>query len=98
MGYSRYDRSARIKGGQLLGTSDTSLRIRRATVTGHLSTKTHVCKENERLDILAGRFLGSSQYWWVIAACSGVGWALQVPPGTRLKIPTDIGQVESLIG
>ena len=98
MAYSRYDRSTRLKGGKLLGTSDTSLRLRRATTTGFLSTRTPVSKENERLDILAGKFLGSAQYWWIIAACSGVGWALQVPPGKRLKIPTDISQVENLIG
>ena len=98
MSSSRYNRSARIKGGRVLGTSDTTLRLRRATTTGFLSTRTHVSKENERLDVLAGRFLGSAQYWWVIAACSGVGWALQVPPGTRLKIPIDIGQVENIIG
>jgi len=98
MSISRYKRSSRIRGGSILSTSDTNTRLRKAAESGRLSSRIHVSKENERLDILAGRYLGSSQYWWVIAACSGVGWGLQVPPGTRLIIPKDISQVEELIG
>ena len=49
--------------------------------------RTYVTKENERLDKIAARLLGDSKMWWAIAACSGVGWNLQVPPGITLKIP-----------
>jgi hypothetical protein len=33
----------------------------------------------------------------VLAATSNIGWGLQVPPGTRLLIPIDIGRVMELV-
>jgi hypothetical protein len=95
---SRYNRSARLRGGNVISSSEVNTRLRKATESGALSTFTHVVKESERLDILAGRFLGTSQYWWVIAACSGIGWALQVPPGTRLRIPRDVAKMIEMVG
>ena len=53
--------------------------------------------EKERLDVLAGKIYGDGGYWWIIAAASGIGWSLQVPPGTRLKIPTKLEQILSLV-
>ena len=50
-------------------------------------------QEGERLDTIAGKIYGDSNYWWVIAAASGIGWPLQVPPGTLLRIPEDLGAV-----
>ena len=41
---------------------------------------------------------GDPTLWWVIAACSGIGWGLQVPPGIYLKIPTDIGAIQAMLG
>jgi hypothetical protein len=35
--------------------------------------------------------------WWVIAAASGIGWGMQVPPGVILKIPTEPGDVITLL-
>jgi hypothetical protein len=55
-------------------------------------------KESERLDIVAGEYYGDGTLWWIIAAASGIGWGLQVPPGIELIIPSDIGQIEALVG
>jgi len=51
-----------------------------------------VLNEGERLDTIAGRVYGNARLWWIIAAASGIGWPLQVPPGTQLLIPTDLKQ------
>jgi hypothetical protein len=40
---------------------------------------------------------GDSRYWWVLAASSDIGWGLQIPPGTVIRIP-DLTQVSNIIG
>ena len=60
-----------------------------------MSVRQHILKEGERLDVIAGRTYGNARLWWVIAAASGIGWGLQVPPGTQILIPTDLKQVLS---
>jgi len=57
-----------------------------------------VVTKADRLDIIAGREYGNGRYWWVIAAASGIGWGMQVPPGTNLRIPINLGDVEGLVG
>tara|TARA_A100000164_G_C21885925_1_gene762747 strand:- start:519 stop:818 length:300 start_codon:yes stop_codon:yes gene_type:complete len=94
----RYRRVPLIAGGRKIGTSRVCYAIRRAIQLNRISYREHVLKEGERLDVLAGKFLGSAELWWVIAAASGIGWALQSPPGTLVKIPTHIGQIEALVG
>lgn len=97
MSRSRYENVVRIAGGRQYGTSQGHVNIRKAAESGNLSFREHVVQEGERLDILAGKELGDARMWWVIAAASGIGWALQVPPGTRLLIPIDLSQVMRLI-
>ena len=94
----RYRRVPLIAGGKKIGTSRVCYAVRRAIKLNRISFHEHVLKEGERLDALAGKFLGNANLWWVIAAASGIGWGLQAPPGTLLKIPTHIGQVEALVG
>jgi nucleoid-associated protein YgaU len=55
-----------------------------------------VLKGFERLDTIAGKVYGDATLWWVLAAASGIGWGLQVPPDTIVNIP-NIKQVEQLI-
>jgi nucleoid-associated protein YgaU len=57
-----------------------------------------VVKEGERLDVIAAKSYGSSHLWWVIAAASGIGWGMQIPPGTLLKIPVSLSQVDMYVG
>ena len=54
-------------------------------------------KEGERLDQIAGVVYGDSTLWWMIAAASGIGWGLQVPPGTKLRIPLSPSEVFGLL-
>ena len=89
----RYLNTPKIAAGTQYGTAIAHNNIRRAVQQGQISTREHVLKESERLDSIAGRVYGNARLWWIIAAASGIGWPLQVPPGTQLLIPTDLKQV-----
>lgn len=97
MAINRYSSDSLVLGGKLLATNRTIPNLRNAINAGTVSTIAYTILEGDRLDALAGRYYGDGRLWWVIAAASGIGWWLQVPPGTRLLIPTDLNQVESLV-
>jgi len=97
MASSRYILSKRIQGGLGLATSKNMSRIFNAVESGNLPYQAYVIEEGQRLDTLAGAIYKSSSYWWVIAAASGIGWGLQVPPGTVLRIPKNIGEVIGML-
>jgi hypothetical protein len=79
------------------GTYVPSQILREAAINGRLSVREDVLREGERLDTIAGMEYGDSRLWWVIAGSSGIGWGLQVPPGTALLIPTNLAQVAVLV-
>ena len=95
MSMSRYSfvKKATYNGRQVYATNQNCTRIYAAVNSGKISCNTHVLAENQRLDSLSGYFYGNSNYWWVIAAASGIGWSLQIPPGTYLKIPISLDEV-----
>ncbi len=97
MALSRYANDSAIKGGKILQSGTAVMRIREAVKRGQLTMRSTVLKESQRLDHLAGAVYGDGRLWWVIAAASNIGWSMQVPPGTRLNIPTDLGEVEGVI-
>lgn len=83
--------------GQQYGTCEAINVIRAAVKSGKLPVKELILTEAQRLDILAGSIYGDGRAWFVIAAASNVGWALQCPPGTVLLIPS-LDAVNELIG
>ena len=95
MSLSRYNfvRKVNYNGKQIYGTNQNCSKIFNAVKSGKISVNTHVLAENQRLDSLAGYFYGNSSYWWVIASASGIGWPLQVPPGSLLKVPSSLDEV-----
>ena len=98
MSFNRYKRAPKLRNGKFYGTWNAGYILLAAMESGALEYKTHITKEGERLDIIAGRYYGDGTLWWVIAGCSGIGWGLQVPAGIYLKVPTDIGQIQALLG
>lgn len=96
MALNRYSFSPKGKnslGQNYISKSNASFLIYNGIETGQIDFNTHVLKDGERLDYLAGAFYGDSSLWWVIAAASGIGYALQVIPGTLLRVPTNINEV-----
>jgi len=97
MSIRRYSRTSKLNAQTRLGTPEAIRSIRLAKKRGTLTTATYVTSGNERLDTIAGKKYGNARLWWVIAAASNIGWALQVPPGTRLLIPTSLNQIAGFI-
>lgn len=97
MGASRYTFTPLIKGRSTIATSLVSTRIYNGVISGKIAFSTKTLKEAQRLDHIAAGAYGSSDMWWVIAAASGIGWGLQLPAGTILRIPKSIGQVMTYI-
>jgi hypothetical protein len=98
MAMRRYTRSPVLRGGAQYGTSQAARLIRTAIENGEIKVDIVVTSRGDRLDSLAGRQYGDSRLWWIIAAASGVGWGLQVPPGTRLLVPRDLSEVSEVAG
>tara|TARA_Y100001938_G_scaffold150672_1_gene242734 strand:+ start:987 stop:1280 length:294 start_codon:yes stop_codon:yes gene_type:complete len=88
MAESRYTFSKKLKDGRLISSAST-YKINRAVRSGTIPYSTIILEQGQRLDHIAGAVYGDSTLWWVIAAASGVGWALQCPPGTIIKIPNN---------
>ena len=98
MGISRYTFSRQIKKGKLLNSNSNMSRINALVNSGDINCNTYVLEEGQRLDHISAVSYGDASYWWVIAAASGIGWCLQVPPGTFLKIPRDLNDIIGLLG
>ena len=92
----RYRKDRPIRGGKLLATASGMSNIRRAVRAKTLVTTEYTSREGDRLDNLAAIYLGDSRLWWVLAAASGVGWGLQLPPGTLIRIPSNMSQVQAM--
>lgn len=98
MALSRYTRTTRILGGRQQGTSRAHSIIHLGIEKGIIEYKTIITEEGDRLDHIAAKELGDGRLWWIIAAASRIGWWLQVPPGTVLRVPTKMQQVKAYVG
>lgn len=92
----RYSDSTTYSLGKARGSSASPLKIRDAIEAGTLTFNVRVMQEGERLDGIAGEVYGDSTMWWIIASASGIGWTLQVPPGTRVLVP-DLNQLKRIV-
>ena len=87
MAVDRYTRSPILALGTKFGTSSAHTVIRNAIKSGRLPFNEYVLRGRDRLDTLAGTLYGDSSYWWILAAASDIGWGLQVPVGTIIRVP-----------
>ena len=95
MAVSRYVFARRES--EFIGPSNASVIIKRAVDRNIIKFTQAVVKEGERLDQISSRTYGDPSYWWVIAAASGIGWGMQVPPGVLVNVPTDLSEVLSML-
>ena len=100
MAISRYTFSKQIikEGKTIFATNKSSAKIFKAVTFGEIQVKQHILQEGERLDTIADKIYGVSSYWWILAAASGIGWGMQVPPGTIINIPSNIDLVFAYVG
>jgi hypothetical protein len=94
---NRYARSPVLNLGTQFGTSRAIAIIRNAVKSGELKVREQELRGRERLDTIAGSVYGDGRLWWILAATSDVGWGLQVPVGTIIKVP-DLGDISRLVG
>ena len=87
---------SRINDGQGIGAWPGGTTIFNAVLSGELEADTLVLTQGQRLDHLAGQYYGNGTYWWIIAAASGIGWSLQCPAGTVVKIPKNLDAALSI--
>lgn len=93
---SRYRNDTATRRGTAIRSAAAVKRIRKAIRAGTISYRTVPIKQGQRLDHYAQELYGDGRLWWILAACSNIGWALQLPPGTLINIPTDVTQVFEL--
>lgn len=96
MALNRYQTTSLVNNGTTYGTFKGHIDIRTNIDNGVIQYKEMTTSKGDRLDIIAGREYGDSQYWWIIAAASKIGWGLQIPEGTYIIIP-NLNQVLTLI-
>lgn len=98
MAFSRYTRDTLRFDNKGLRSSRAVFAVRNAIRTGIIPiNRVITVTQADRLDTIAGEVYGDARYWWVLAAASDVGWSLQVPPDTVIRIP-DLRAVERLVG
>lgn len=95
MAYSRYTYTRGPEPNTKSMSTANSI-IRQAVINQNIPSETLVLEEGRRLDQIAGQVYGDSSYWWILAAASGIGWGLQLPPGTLVVVP-DLGSVLSIL-
>lgn len=94
----RYGRLKTIGGDTRFETSYAIPVIRENIANGNIRILgSTVLQERQRLDTIAGQLYGDGGLWWVLAAASNIGWFLQCPPGTVIKIP-DLADVAKFVG
>lgn len=97
MAIKRYARANIIGINRQYGTSLAISAIRSGIQLGLIKSTVQILSKGQRLDSLAGEIYGDARLWWVIAAASEIGWSIQAPPGTIIKIP-NIADIENIIG
>jgi nucleoid-associated protein YgaU len=54
-----------------------------------VETIEHVLVGGERLDVLAHRYYGDEDYWWIIALANRISDPFMMAAGTKLRIPAE---------
>lgn len=94
----RYTTILNLSGKRQYATSDIINTIKLQIDSGNIRLiGTTILQGGERLDTIAGKVYGDGSLAWVLAAASNIGFILQVPPGTVIRIP-DLNDISAFIG
>lgn len=89
MAFSRTDRDGFRYDFLGYQSSQAISAIRSGIETGDIAiVKTLLLTQEDRVEHIAAALYGDARYWWIIAAASNIGWALQAPPGTVIIVPS----------
>lgn len=83
---SRYPNSS-VYSLSYYGSSQVVNRIRQLIRDKQLPYNEFILTGSQRLDTIAGSEYNDATLWWLIAAASDVGWGMQLPAGTRIRVP-----------
>ncbi len=98
MGRSRYSGSPVIDGNHYETWADPTIAdYLGPDVLDGVDTVEHILDSGERLDLLANRYYGDEDYWWVIALVNRIQDPFSLTVGQRLLIPTDVRTILSKI-
>jgi len=86
-----------IVGNKFFTTPDLSTRIYKAVDVGLVPSSVQQISSGKRLDVIAYEAYGDASLWWIIAAASGIGWPMQLSPGTYIRVPTDLNGIYELM-
>lgn len=90
MGRSRYAGSPIVDSNHYETWSDpTSNNVLGPEILDGVDTVDHVLGAGDRLDLLAYRYYGDEEYWWVIALSNRILDPFSLVVGTKLRIPVD---------
>lgn len=90
MGRSRYAGN-RVIDGNHYGTwrDPTSKNIFGPGILDGVQCVEHRVIAGERLDVLAARYYGDDEMWWIIALANRISDPFSVVPGRILRVPVD---------
>lgn len=86
-----------VIGNKFYTTPDLSSRIYREVDSGVIPASLTQVTSNKRLDVISFEAYGDASLWWIIAAASGIGWPMQLAPGTYIRVPTDLNRIYEMM-
>lgn len=95
----RYSNTPIIDGRYYASWTDpTRIDIFSPDVLEDVPTVDYVLSVGERMDMLAHRYYGDDQLWWVIAAANRIINPFAIYPGMTLRIPVDVRSILRKLG
>lgn len=89
MGRSRYAGNEVIDGHYTMWEDPSSRDPYGPDILDGVETVEHIVQGGERLDVIAHRYLGDEDYWWIIALANRISDPFSLAVGRKLRIPTE---------
>jgi nucleoid-associated protein YgaU len=89
MGRSRYAANEVINGHYAMWEDPSARDPYGPDLLDGVTTFDHIVKGGERLDVIAHKYYGDEDYWWVIALANRIMDPFTLEVGRRLRIPSE---------